>query len=197
MNIPTRVRTLILLAAALVVLALAFLLLPFRLAYSNTHLAANVGSGHTSGQPEPFYPVAVWIEEKDSLSTLLRDRLVEKLAATGRFNPVVLDSDRPGPGDAPLLRVWISKPGLSWTPFYAQTRGEVRFGFSTYSPDVSLVTGEPFLFTSKNGAEYLYASRGEIELNDQTYGLVSLPGYWQWIADKTAQEIVARMMPQQ
>ena len=59
--------------------------------------------------------VYVWVEEKDSLSTRLRDQVIAKLRESGRFDPEVLAAARPGPDDYPLLRVWIKRPGLSWS----------------------------------------------------------------------------------
>lgn len=181
----------------LMLLAGAFLLVDFRVARSNTRANTSFASGtNNAGTPLQPMPVYVWIEEKDSLSTGLRDALVEQLQASGRFNPQVLPAaPKPQPTDVPLLRVWIERPGLSWTPFYAQADMLVRFGFSTYTTDISFEDDAPITTPASPWALY---GEGQANLVDQSFGLISLRGYWSHLAQQAAEKITAelvRVMP--
>lgn len=191
------IRRALLIVFGLLLLAGAFLLLDFRLANSNTRANTTFGSGtNNNGAPPQPMPVYVWIEEKDSLSTGLRDALAEELRASGRFNPQVLPAaPKPQPGDVPLLRVWVERPGLSWTPFYAQADMLVRFGFSTYTTQISFEDNDPITTPASPWALY---GEGDVNLVDRSFGLISLRGYWSHLGQQAAEKIVAelvRVMP--
>jgi len=183
------------LIAVLVVLLLAgaFLLMDFRVAQSNTQANTTFGSGtNNAGAPPQPMPVYVWIEEKDSLSTGLRDALVAELVASGRFNPQVLPAaPKPTAGDVPLLRVWVERPGLSWTPFYAQADMLVRFGFSTYTHEISFEDDSPITTPATPWALY---GEGNVNLVDRSFGLISLRGYWSHLGQQAAEKIVAELV---
>lgn len=174
----------------LIVLAagMAFLLLDFRLAKSTTVAESTFGSAsNNSPAPQTPLPIYLWIEEKDSLSTGLRDALSDGLRATGRFDPQVLATAKPGAADFPLLRVWVERPGLSWTPFYAQADMQIRFGFSTYSSEIDFKDDAPMQVPSGDFALY---GEGDLHLRDQSFGLISLRGYWDYLAEQAAAKVV-------
>lgn len=176
-------------ATIVILLALAlaaFLLIDFQLARSSTSVDSQVGTA-SNNQPAPGrVPVYVWVEEKDALSTALRDQLVRELARGGRYDPVLLPSAKPGAGDVPLLRVWIERPGLSWTPVYAQADMQVRFGFSSYTTAIDFETDAAAMLPSEGWGVY---TDGTLAVKDRTFGLVSLPAYWRYLAGKAAQGI--------
>jgi hypothetical protein len=172
----------------LVLAAVALLLVNFRLAASNTAANTTFASGKNNiGETPASMPVYLWIEEKDSLSTGLRDQLLHALRASGRFDPRLLPTPKPTAADVPLLRVWVERPGLSWTPFYAQADMLVRFGFSTYTTDISFEEDPPIRTPSSPWALY---GEGNLNLKDQSYGLISLPAYWDYLSTHAADAIV-------
>jgi hypothetical protein len=186
-------RKLIPVGLILVLLAAAFLLLNFRAASSHTSAADNFSSAR-GGAPAPSQKihVYVWVEEKDRLSTQLRDSVMERLRQSGRMDVEPLPTPKPGPNDYPLLRVWISTPGYSWTPFYAQTDMEVRYGFSTFSSDIPL--DKDVLVSIDNRVPYPLHVKGSVKLTDKSFGLISLPGYWDWLSSQAAEKLSADLL---
>ncbi len=178
-----------------IVAAVAFLVLDFRAAKSTTNAESVFTSAKNGTAPGAAVPVYLWIEEKDSLSTGLRDELLSALRATGRFDVQVLPTAKPASGDAPLLRVWVERPGLSWTPFYAQADMLVRYGFSTYTTEIDFEEDAPVQLPA---GEYAFYGEGRLTLKDRSFGLISLRGYWQYLAAQAAEKITAdlqREMP--
>ncbi len=173
---------------ALVLLAGLFLLADIHLMFSATrasNTAANSRMGALdSNQTMRLY---IWMEEKDRLSTELRDDLMAGLRASGRFDPVLLPTPKPTAKDFPILRVWIERPGYSWTPVYAQADMQVRWAFSSSNIDVSFDDTQPFTLNNLAGPALL--ARGKINLRDRTYGLISLPGYWSYLASQAAKAV--------
>lgn len=186
---------LLVLAAALMLLAAALLLLDFRAASSNTQLNSQMSTAKLESVPVPQnMRVYVWIEEKDRLSTQLRDALLEELRATGRFDPLILASPKPGLLDYPLLRVWIERPGMSWTPVYAQADMKVRWGFSTFNTEIDFEQDPPRMdLQSTPDNSFIMMAYGNVQARDRTIGLVSLPAYWNHLARQGAQKIAAEL----
>lgn len=186
---------LLLVFLALLLLAWLLLLTDIHLMFSTTR-ANNTSSKGRFGEfdPNQHTRLYVWIEEKDRLSTSLRDDLMAGLRATGRFDPVLLPTPKPTAQDFPILRVWIERPGYSWTPVYAQADMQVRWAFSSANIDVSFDDTRPFTLNNLQGPALL--ARGKVNLRDRTYGLVSLPGYWNYLAAQAAKAVQTELESQ-
>lgn len=182
-----KITVLIALAAAVILLALALLLVDFRIVTSRTSAVDNYTSARGSAMPPEKLHIYVWVEEKDRLSTQLRDQLVDDLNHDGRLQVELLPGETPTPADVPLLRVWISRPGYSWTPVYAQAEMEVKYGFSTYNSNISFDEKVPVMIDNRSA--YPLVVRGAVDLSDRTAGLISLPGYWSWLANQASTKI--------
>ena len=67
----------------------------------------------------------------------------------------------------------------------------VRFGFSNYTSDISFEEDPPIQTPAGHWALY---GEGNLNLKDQSYGLISLPGYWDYLSDQAAQGVVKELV---
>lgn len=138
--------------------------------------------------PQPMQ-VYLWVEEKDRLSVAFRNELLHALNNTGKINASLLPAPKPGPQDYPILRVWIARPGLSWTPVYGQSDMMVRFTFSTFSSDVPQEEQKPMMMSNEKPGVYTLFAQGSVTIRDTSFGLFSLPGYWDHMAETAAKPV--------
>ncbi len=90
------------------------------------------------------------------------------------------------------LIVQIDKAQINWTPVSGRAEIEVTAAFSS-NEDFSFIEQRPFYFQYNNGddqgAGYIVQSASEVRLTDRSNGLLSRPGYTQFLAEKIAAEI--------
>lgn len=179
------------LLGGIVLIGAAFLLLNFRAAASNTQtnkLTFTTDMGDNM-------PVSMQRKDKISmvlvgegrLVSALRKALTEKLDKAGLGEVELVEALEPAYPN-PVLVVKVGGSGPIWTPFFAISQFSVHAGYAS-DGDSTFMEGVEKTHTSiaKKDAANMYA---EFEVNDRSLGLISRPGYHQYLADYLAQEIV-------
>lgn len=176
--------------AGVAVLAAAFLLLNFRLAYSGTSANTNAVTA-SSGDAVPTAlqqreKITLCITGEGPLVGVLQDTLAAKLREAGLGEVEVtraLMNNYPNP----VLRVDVGQPGVLWTPFYGSSRFQVTAGFVSNGVTATL-NAQPVEFETGEGPAVNMSA--EYNLSDRSFGILSRPGYYQILADWLANSIV-------
>jgi hypothetical protein len=183
----------ILLGGILLVSA-AFLLLNFRVAASNTQSSKLI---FTTNMKDNM-PVSMRRKDKISIVLVGEGPLVGALqkALTNKMNEAgiekfelvqALEPKYPNP----VLVVKVGRQGPIWTPLFAVSQVSVHAGYASNGDSTFMEAAEKtHTSVAQKDAANMYA---EYEVNDRSLGLISRPGYHQFLADYLAQEIVAAL----
>lgn len=182
------------LAGGIVLISAAFLLFNFRVAVSNTQAEKLIFTTDLGDN----MPVSMQQKEKISMVLVgetplvgaLQKALTEKMDNAGMGEIEFLQKLEPG-YKHPLLIVKVGTPGPIWTPFFAMSQFSVHAGYASDGDSTFMEVAETtHTSVARKDAANLYA---ELDVNDRSLGLISRPGYHQFLADYLAQEIVAAL----
>jgi len=175
----------------IVLIGAAFLLLDFRVAMSNTQTEKLI---FTTDMGDDM-PVSMQRRDKFSIVLVgegplvraLQKALTEQIDEVG-MGEIDLVQELEPIYQNPVLVVKVGKPGPTWTPFFAMSHFSIHAGYAS-DGDSTFMEGVEETHTSvaKKDVSNMYA---EYELNDLSWGLISRPGYHQFLADYLAKEIV-------
>ena len=186
-------RLWILLGGALLI-GVVFLLLDFRVAASSTQANQTIITTELEGNyPDRLQPtdtISMVLAGEGPLVRALQKSLTEQIDKAGMGQIELAGELEPAPQN-PALVVKVGKPGSIWTPFFAMSQFSVHAGYAS-DGDSTFMEGVEETHTSvaKKDVSNMYA---EFEVNDRALGLISRPGYHQFLADYLAQEIVATL----
>ncbi|MGW8144910.1 MAG: hypothetical protein ACWGN2_10975 [Anaerolineales bacterium] len=187
-------RRLWILLAGIVLISAAFLLINFRVAASNTRtekLIFNMDMG--DNMPVPMQrrdKISIVLVGKGPLVRALQKALTEQMDKAG-MGEIELVQELEPVYQNPVLVVKVGKPNPIWTPFFAMSQFSIHAGYAS-DGDSTFMEGVEETHTSiaKKDVANMYA---EYKVNDRSWGLISRPGYYQFLADYFAQEIVTVM----
>jgi hypothetical protein len=181
------------LLGGIVLISVAFLLLNFRIAASNTQAIQRIMATELEGN----YPDRLQRDDKISmvlvgegqLDHALQNALTEQIdkAGTGQIE---LEPERKPKYPNPVLVVTVDKPSLIWTPFFAMSQFSIHAGYATNGDTTFMEVldkTKPYIRNPDPSVVNLYT---EYIVSDHSFGLVSRLGYHQYLADYLAQEIV-------
>jgi hypothetical protein len=188
-----RNKRLWILLAALLLMSPAFLLLRFRVGVSNTQAIQRIMTTELEGN----YPARLQPDDKISLVLVgegplvgaLQKALTEQIDTAG-MGQIEAEQGLKPTYPNPVLVVEVDKPGAIWTPFFAVSQFSIHAGYATNGDTTfmdALDKTKPYIRNSDPSAVNLYT---EYEVSDQSFGLISRPGYHRYLADYLAQEIV-------
>ena len=188
----TVLRLVLLLLAG--ILAAAFWWLDFHAARSETQ-AEHVLEAFTAGEPEKAPPtrLKVYVANADGLAEALRTALVSDLQqdlAIGRVEPVDTIGEQAG---SPVLVVELDNRKITWTPVYGSGRMTANIAY-TSNGDLSWRNKSPVRMDSTDVPTMWV--RGEFEINDRTWGLISHRWYLRHLAKKLAAEVTRALESQ-
>jgi hypothetical protein len=169
----------------------AFLLLNFRIAASNTQTEKLIfNMEYEENMPAPMQrkdKIRIVLVGKSPLVKPLQRALTEKIGNAG-IGEIELAQELEPLYQNPVLLVKVSKPGPIWTPFFAISQFSVHAGYAS-DGDPTFMDAIERTHTSvgQKDVANMYA---ELDLNDISLGLISRPGYDQYLAEYLAQEIV-------
>ena len=181
------------LLGAILLFGAAFLLLNFRVAVGNLQSVQMIMVTELEGN----YPERLQSDDKISMVLAVDGTLVRALqkALTEKMNNVGMgqlewEQELEPKYPNPVLVVKVGQPGPIWTPFLAVSQFSLQAGYAT-NGDTTFMDGvdktQLYIRSSDPSAVNLYT---EYEVSDRSFGLISRPGYEQYLANYLAQEIV-------
>ena len=179
-------------------LGVLFFLVSFRSISSQSAVNSEVGASrqNTEASPVDFtqQTTQLVVEEDDLLARAVRAEIT-RLAKND--NSLVHVNFASTPGEAaqsPLLVVTLKEHGSIWTPVYARTSLEFEAAYAS-SGDVSFRESEPTQFQS-TGNQPVRQYEGHYHLTDRSWGVMSLPGYRDYLAHQVAVYLLTSMQEQ-
>jgi hypothetical protein len=188
-----KIRRIWFILGGLVLVIAAFLLINFHAAVSNTQAERNI----TTTSIGEGLPVAMQRRDKITiivtgeglLVPVLQKAMLVEMRKAGMAN-VELVQEPESAYKNPVLIMKIGKPELFWTPFFATSRFTVQAGYAS-NGKTPLMKDTPILDNTNGPALNMNA---DIKVNDQSWGILSRPGYDQILADWLAHNIVEATM---
>lgn len=134
--------------------------------------------------------ISIVLVGKGPLVRALQKALTEQMDKAG-MGEIELVQELEPVYQNPVLVVKVGKPNPIWTPFFAMSQFSIHAGYAS-DGDSTFMEGVEETHTSiaKKDVANMYA---EYKVNDRSWGLISRPGYYQFLADYFAQEIVTVM----
>jgi len=187
-------KGLLILFGGIVLIGLAFLLLNFRAAVSNTQVDKIVSTTDMGDKlPTPMQQkakISVALVGEGYLVSALRKSVQEKLDEAG-IGEIELVQGRQPVYPNPVLVIKVGKAGPIWTPFFAASQFSIIAGYASNGDSTFIETVEETHTTvGKPDVSIMY---GEYDLKDRSFGLISLRGYQQYLGDYLAEEIVGAL----
>ena len=171
----------------------AFLLLSFRLAVSDTRSEKSIGTTAMGTQmPDSMQrrdKITIAVVGEGPLARAIRMALTAEIHETGLGNVEEALELRQAYQN-PVLVVKMGKQRLLWTPFFATSTFGIQVGFAS-SGDTGALGETPITIDNKNGPILVLSA--EYKFTDGSWGLISAPGYHQFLADSAARQIVASL----
>jgi hypothetical protein len=181
------------LLGAMLLLSLAFLLLSFRVAVSNTQALQMIMVTELEGNyPERLQPddkINMVLVGEGPLVGALQKALTKEINNVG-MGQLELEQELKPKYPNPVLVVNVSGHSPIWTPFFAVSQFSVQAGYATNGDTTfmdALDKTKPYIRNPDPSVVNLYT---EYEVNDRSFGLISRPGYHRYLANYLAQEIV-------
>ena len=185
-----------LLVVALVVAS--FFMMSYHATSSQISQNSQVASS-LSGGPEiqskliPQAVTNVVVAGSSRLDTALKADLVNLLPGVAALGEVKFVDPAGAPANAPLLYIQVKEQNIRWTPVYSTAALQVVVAYAD-NGDVSFKDNEPTHFQSGGAGSLQF--KGTYQLEDTSWGLMSLPGYNDYLAQNTAQTIVKSVQEQ-
>jgi hypothetical protein len=171
----------------------AFLLLNFRVAVGSTQSMQMIMVTELEGKyPERLQPddkISMVLVGDGPLVRALQKALTEQIDKVG-MGQIEWEQKLEPKYPNPALVVKVDSPSRVWTPVFAISQFSVQAGYATNGDTTfmaALDKTQPYIRSSDPSVVNLYT---EYEVSDRSLGLISRPGYDQYLADYLAQGIV-------
>jgi len=181
------------LLGGVLLIGVVFLLLDFRVAASSTHANQTIITTELEGNyPDRLQPtdtISMVLAGEGPLVRALQKSLTEQIDKAGMGQIELAGELEPAPQN-PALVVKVGKPGSIWTPFFAMSQFSIHAGYASNGDMTFMESIEATHTGIGNPDTSVVTLYAEYEVNDRSFGLISLPGYHQYLADYLAQQIV-------
>lgn len=185
-------KKILIIVAICILLVIAFLLIPYILVQSHTATNSTVASSNKPPENEKWCEsgssLAVILEGASSLNPALKKALQEKIISQSEFSQVIWFDSLDRSADMPTIAIRFTTSDIKWTPFYATGYQVVEVAFSSIG-DVSFRNSKPTHFTTFGDVKVTQFI-ANLEITDKSAGIISLPGYHQYLAQKVADAIM-------
>ncbi len=173
-------------------ITLALLLFNFRAAVSNTQ-SNNAVMSTDSRDNMPYSmqrpeKISIGLVGEGPLVSALQKALAEKMNKTG-LGKIELVQELKPTYQNPVLIVKLGSPGITWTPFFAASQLSIHAGYASNGDSTYVDVVEKTKTTIGNRDHSVLNMYAEYEVKESSWGLISRPGYHQYLADYLAQEI--------
>ena len=175
-------------------LSAAFLLLNFRVAFSNTQaekLIATMGD-NASNPMQRNDKLRIVLVGEGPLVRALQKALPEKMEEAGLGEFELVRELEPGYQN-PVLLVKVGRPVPIWTPLFAMSKFPIHAGYASNGDTTFMKSIEETHTSIASPDPSIFNMYAEYEVNDHSLGLISRLGYQQYLADYLAHEIVATL----
>ncbi len=152
----------------------------------NSSVASSNGGDESALNRSPD-KTGLFVGGESQLGAAVHQALTKKLSGqvvTGEIVPVDGTSDK---ADYPLLFVSLEQQDITWTPVYAKADVKVSIYYAT-DGDVSFRHNQPPGFTMP-GDQPALKMDGTYSFTDTSWGLISSPGYMNYLAGEIAKAI--------
>ncbi len=175
-----------------------FFLISFRIISSRSALNSEVATSHPSQKAGPVAfsqpaPQLV-VEGDDTLARALRNEITRMKKTGITLGQVNLISAQDVVAQSPLLVVSLRQQSGFWTPVYSRADLQVEAAYAS-NGDVSFRESEPTKFHLTEG-QVVIRYEGHYQLTDISWGVMSLPGYREYLAHQIAVDILTSLQNQ-
>jgi hypothetical protein len=177
----------LILLLAFLLLAVVFLALDFKVARSTTTADSQVSTIRSGEGYDERPPLVVYVQAPDNLAGPLRRALFNRVGTDAPFSTIALaESPAADPGSAALVVV-VDRRTYIWTPLYATADLGVRIAFASDGRVDWNELGEIDTVMQNSPAVRL---SGDLTIRDNSFGLISHPGYRSHIAGQISDRVV-------
>lgn len=175
-----------------------FFLISFRIISSRSALNSGVATSHPSQEAGPVayaqLATQLVVEGDDPIARALRKEITRMKKSGITPGQVNLTSAQDVVAQSPLLVVSLSQQSGYWTPVYSQIDLQVEAAYAS-NGDVSFRESEPTKFHPSEG-QAVMQYEGHYQLTDISWGVMSLPGYRDYLAHQIAVHILTSLQDQ-
>ncbi len=157
--------------------------------------SAVASSTGTSDQPVSQIAhdkTGLYINGDAMLARALQQELTQMLGGQSQFGEILPVDGTSDKADYPLLFVEFDKQDITWTPVYARANLEISVSYAS-NGDVSFRNSKPVTF-NHIGNQPSLLSDGDHTFTDMSWGLISSPGYVNYLAKEIAKTIATDLM---
>jgi hypothetical protein len=169
-------------------LGVLLFLISFRIIRSQSTVNSGVVASRQNPQTSPvaFSQLATQlvVEGDDPLAHALRAELMRLANSDKTPGQFTFASTQDEAAQSPLLVVTLKQQSGYWTPIYARTDLQVEAAYAS-NGDVSFRESEPTQFHS-SGDQAVRQYEGHYQLTNASWGVMSLPGYRDYLAYQVA-----------
>jgi hypothetical protein len=181
------------LVGGILLIVAAFLLLNFRLAASNTQAMRKVVTTTLEGDmPESNQQpakISLVLVGEGPMVRALQKTLTQKLDNVGLGEIEVVDELKPT-YQTPILVVKVISSRSFWTPLFGISQLSIHAGYASNGDSTFMEVIEATQTSIGNPDHSVLNMYAEYDVDDRSLGMISRPGYHQYLADFTAQEIL-------
>jgi hypothetical protein len=159
----------------------------------NSSIATSSGNAEAS-QPLNPAKTEIIVTGEGRLARSLHNQLTKNLENNPGFGQIQAAGEVSAPADSPLLMVEIEPQQVVWTPVYSRASVQVTVSYAS-NGDVSFRLEEPTKFESSSDEPTIQSS-GRYSYNDTSWGLISRPGYMDYLAKEIGRQIAADLKAQ-
>lgn len=182
---------LIVIALVVVLLGSALILVDFKAMQSQMTRNSSIATSHYEDQTTTTQLTAdqtgLFVSGDDKLARALQRELTHLLGGQIQFGEIVLVDGMSDKAEYPLLFVTLDKQDITWSPVYAHAELEVTVSYASKG-DVSFRHTTPVEFKHTSDQPSMMIS-GQYSLADTSWGLISNPGYVNYLAKEIAKAI--------
>jgi hypothetical protein len=181
-------RAFIVLIVLVIVFVEIFLLLDFHLLSGNANSSSQV-STYDLGMEEvnqfPMNPnLDLYVLGNSRLESRLAKALPDALRGNIIANTIEISDGTPQASENSVLVIEVTKPSMLWTPFYGQADIEFTVAYAS-DGEVDWIDEQSVDLIESP----VFRLRGDYQMSANVYGLMSLPGFRSYLADKLAEQI--------
>ncbi len=183
--------------AVLIALMGGLILVNFSAMSSQTNLESEMATstgGSQTGQPFNPPKTGLLVTGENQLAPALQNQIIHVLQSEPAFGQIEVLTGIIDRIDYPLLLIEIDRQEILWTPIYGRANLKVNVAYAS-DGDVSFRLTQPTKFTNSSDQPSLKRS-GNYTIFDVSWGIITRPGYMNYLAKEIARHITADLKGQ-